>query len=1021
MWDENQEILDELTITEPTVKSHSEETGVLAIGQMLLNLRKPKISNEVFERLRTLILVDSLDMLLITNLVNLKSLAILDCSLESLPQLSNLTLLTLAKTNLKELPSELQKLSMSLEVLCVRNNKLRQLPSWLKDFKMLRILNVDDNYLKELPRNMGYLVNLNVLTVCNNKIRKLPLSLGLLTECLRTFHWSGNPLKLPFPSTAETSSTLVLDYLKSLMEKTVPNTLVKLTFVGQEGAGKSTLVKAIGFKSDWRLWSVSSPDKTDGVEISSIELQDYTLKVFDLAGDVEYLRTHMLFLSENNLFLAVFDMSQYVVGNICRTSDQLGRLELWLETIQSHNPGSHCIITGTHADHPMLSEEMKQIVRQQICQLVAKYQSHHLLFYENDYFDTCLVCNSSLLSKTKLGRSQKHTEHGQEQRTSTYCIPHVVGYQEVGSKEQYPRSLTTSKNPSVRELKECLTNNIEVLLRQKSYTEISQKWAMARDSLQQILQSDLEMQREPVVSLQRIQKLAKDLKIDAATAMIKFFHSQGDLLWYDNIPELQESVIIEPKWLSVVLRKAVSFRPEVDFINDGILNHKHFTTIWQDISNGTRGGLLPLFRRAGLCFQLSDTEEMFPCCLPVGWPDNDIWPSVPSESELQLTYDFVFSFLPPSFFSDLTVEIHKRKRLSYPSNIKPVYYRFHVVFLTKTCGLCSHHEEAKASDVQSESSFSTFPEVHRVYLEVIPHNNTLKVIVRSAQPCCVMCEIQDIVSEVNHTRYKGISYTEYIVCPQCELNRVKNSARFELNSVKEPVCSRGHVLGSARDILTGKAGKPANSTAPELKRLGRIVGETLEDHYCPKLFVVLPIQTDSLSLKERFVYTYLRDGFAVHLLCECPGQWHFVDSPGFRLSRPNEFFEVHGSRICKILKVISALQGGMNAAARLDPHFKIGAGIAAQAGSLAKDLDSLLENYLDKYPELKSSCSESVESDMKYLKTATKLQRSELARFLGVATQGRQFGPLVCTYLEKSCEWLWLCQEHNLQFEIVER
>ena len=342
--------------------------------------------------------------------------------------------------------------------------------------------------------------------------------------------------------------------------------------------------------------------------------------------------------------------------------------------------------------------------------------------------------------------------------------------------------------------------------------------------------------------------------------------------------------------------------------------------------------------------------------------------------------------------------------------------------------MCSIHKEVasradEVSDVQVSAKLksSTLEDLHRVYLEVTPHKNTLKVAVRGLQPCCVMSEIQAIVAEVCRTRHKGIEHLEYVVCPQCDLNRVRNPALLDLSSVTEPVCPKGHALGSPVQILTGNCCKSSQATSPELARLGRMVGETLKDHYCPKLFVVLPIQTDSMSLKDRIVYSYLRDGFAVHLLCECPGQWHLIDSPGFRIGNPKEFFEVHGTRVCMLLKVISLIGRPLAAAAVGDPHFRLGANISERSGAFAKDLESLLENYFDKYPELKSSCRGSIEEDLKYLKTATKLQRSKLARFLEVDSKGRVFGPLVCTFVEKYNEWLRLCGEHNQQFEIIER
>ena len=141
----------------------------------------------------------------------------------------------------------------------------------------------------------------------------------------------------------------------------------------------------------------------------------------------------------------------------------------------------------------------------------------------------------------------------------------------------------------------------------------------------------------------------------------------------------------------------------------------------------------------------------------------------------------------------------------------------------------------------------------------------------------------------------------------------------------------------------------------------------------------------------------MRDGYAVHLLYECPDQWHFLDSPGFRTGKPKEFFAKHGNWVCKMLRMISKLGAPRRLALPLDPHCKIGLAVTDGATSVANELQNLLENYLEKYPHLKAS---SGKDDLKDLKSSSGLQRSELARYLKVTAKGRNFGPLVCTYVE---------------------
>ena len=251
------------------------------------------------------------------------------------------------------------------------------------------------------------------------------------------------------------------------------------------------------------------------------------------------------------------------------------------------------------------------------------------------------------------------------------------------------------------------------------------------------------------------------------------------------------------------------------------------------------------------------------------------------------------------------------------------------------------------------------------------------------------------------------------------MKKVHDPSCFDFDYSCEGFCPKGHCVGSLQDILSGKLSS-AIVVPSVVGQSGRIVGETLEDHFCPKLFAVLPINLKGLSLKDRFVYSYIKDGYAVHLLCECPGEWHFVASPGFRVGKPKEFFEKYGKRVCTLLRVISALGAPFRIASAIEPHCKAGVAAANAAETVRNDLQGLLDSYLDKYPHLKT-CLGSPNDDLKELKSSRGLQRSELSRFLEVKATGRDFGPLVCTYVDKFNEWLWLCEEHNEKYEIVER
>jgi len=108
----------------------------------------------------------------------------------------------------------------------------------------------NDNWLVELPVDIGLLTLLEDLRVNNNKLSQLPVSLSALSR-LRRIAFAGNPL-INIPSDFPERAADVRQYLSSLQEDPVVNSTVKLVVVGQEGVGKTSLMKAIK-KTFWRL------------------------------------------------------------------------------------------------------------------------------------------------------------------------------------------------------------------------------------------------------------------------------------------------------------------------------------------------------------------------------------------------------------------------------------------------------------------------------------------------------------------------------------------------------------------------------------------------------------------------------------------------------------------------------------------------------------------------------------------------------------------------------------------------
>ena len=252
-----------------------------------------------YDSLRCLILV-SCDLSRLT-LEGLQGLELLDVrynKLEGLPetisQCKNLKNLKCSHNMLKRLPQGLGQIDTLISIDCSHNN-LKRLTSHLVRCAKLKSLHCHCNGLLELPMDIGLLASLEELVVHSNKISQLPLSVATLDN-LEKLSFHSNPLQnipVDFPERADEAR----EYLKSLNDDPVPNKTVKFVLVGQEGVGKTTLLRALK-KTFWMLPMIPQTPKTDGIDVKDIQLDDFTLRCFDCGGDVDFNETHNFFITQ---------------------------------------------------------------------------------------------------------------------------------------------------------------------------------------------------------------------------------------------------------------------------------------------------------------------------------------------------------------------------------------------------------------------------------------------------------------------------------------------------------------------------------------------------------------------------------------------------------------------------------------------------------------------------------------------------------------------------------------------------
>ena len=900
-------------------------------------------------------------------------LGFINCGIRSLPEnlhrhFPNVQELVLSRNKIKKLPKDFGKFT-SLHSFRINHADLQELPDSVGELSNLHDLNCAHKKLKTLPRTLVKL-SLVRIDVRDNAITTLPTIMADRLERLVSFQCSRNPLTKNLGSDKKED---LVSYLQELSEGVVDNREVKLAVVGEEGVGKTTLIQALRENSEVCTENV---EKTDGIGITSIQIEGITLRVFDTAGDVDFLETHLLFTSRKCLYLHVYNLAGLDFD--AQAGVQLGRLEMWLKAIHAHAPDSMNLIVGTHADCTIYGKHMAAATRKQLDGLLHKSLSAHRERWKDNPEKDCLLCQVIC----SLAQSSPCANEGPSERVPTDSdslqanIPHVVGCCEVSSVQRYPAKFTSAVfggNPNIAKLKSSLADSAKKLLKDapetpKKWEDILQHWRWAaRDT-------------SPVLRTDEARQIAKRIGVPEETQfllMLHFFSNTGQIVYHEDVPD---AIVLDPQWLADQLRKFVSFTKEQWIFTQDDL---------RDAFGGTYGEsqqqIIQLFRHFRICLPLDDGSELFPCRLPVGMPSRPLWPDAPVENIRELSYMCEFSFVPNSLFTQIIVKIHGDSNVDKESP-DPRFFSNRAIYQTReTPGGCSD------CDFYPSMFRGRY---HRVHIELRYQHNAVVVTVRGPSPCCIATSTRETIKAVAG---ENIVTRFHTLCPECFVGDVFGDVtRLEIVP-REPgrhiSCKKGHELGRQDRVARGEfkcSSRPVSFQTPT------------NDEECPRFFVVLPINRDAGVFSRLLPHSLLGDGFAVHFLCEQPGDQHFLSSPGFRLRRLEDFMaDEYGARAYRLMDIM----------------FKTGPATPLKLFGEKKEerrdcqdaIGGLLRFFCEKCSDIKER-SELVNLDERT--PGEKLMVSQLKKHLGISNDSDQPGIPGLKSVRVKGKVLWLCYRH---------
>jgi internalin A len=264
---------------------------------------------------------------------------------DSVGQLAHLGHLDLSKNKITAIPDSLAQLA-KLQILFLENNKITAIPDSLAQLAKLQILDLENNKITAIPDSLAQLAKLQILDLENNKITAIPDFLAQLAN-LKTLTLSGNPLPEELLAALKQGIPTFFRYLESTAKSKVYPRTVKLVLLGEPKSGKTTLLEALQGNP---LPCEESRQETLGVNVVTIEKahptdhQPMYLSAWDFAGQHIEHATHQFFLTENAIYLILWNARQGAAS---------GKHDLWywLELLKMRVREPKFLLVATHTEH----------------------------------------------------------------------------------------------------------------------------------------------------------------------------------------------------------------------------------------------------------------------------------------------------------------------------------------------------------------------------------------------------------------------------------------------------------------------------------------------------------------------------------------------------------------------------------------------------------------------------------------------------------------------------------------------
>ena len=503
----------------------------------------------------------------------------------------------------------------------------------------LRNLHMNDCDLCEISDSITRLKNLSWFQVSENpNIHTIPEDLALLDK-LQTFSFEGcqiadEVLKL---RSDKGSAKNIQRYLSAKREGKSAWRRMKLMFMGESNAGKTSLVRALArsgqgicsnkyagvmryaIRQHHDMEKLEQERKgmpelsTVGVDLndwfypkdnSDPKMPPIWFDTWDFAGQEVYQITHQYFISRRCLYLLVFNTVECTnEGYKVRDKASLRQeLKKWLNNIYCRIPNAHFILVGTRMD-------------------IAK--DKHTKEYQPQYFE--------MMEEYLKGEFKQPIDESRKQTSGFPIVKDVIFVACTESKDQnnivylckqiWKRASEIKSDATGADKNQNLID-IEV---PKKYKEVEGWIKELREDLK-------ERNQEPILSGAKLREeinrhlLNRKVRaIDTAEfgTMMNFMHENGIILHYESTL-LNDKYFVDPQWMADQLAEVITVKENQNYgtnLDPGIARINDFLLWISKIAAVSKFKtwpclFIPLLSQFEVALKFSDNYMLIPSSLP---------------------------------------------------------------------------------------------------------------------------------------------------------------------------------------------------------------------------------------------------------------------------------------------------------------------------------------------------------------------------------------------------------------------